>query len=96
MVSEGSGETSLVLKGGTMKHTQNDMFEEFPTTVDLDPRDIPLIKRAKQLYDYDLSITTKTCGNCVHRKQYGRKIFKCALFGFRSSNDKVCQKHREA
>lgn len=78
-----------------MKHVQPDLLLPVDTAVEMDPIEATLIKKAKELYDYDLTITNKSCKTCAHNILV-RRVNKCRLFGFRTSKDKVCQKHREA
>jgi hypothetical protein len=75
-------------------HTQEDLFASCLTTVKLDPTEESLIKKAKKEFNYDHTISKLNCMHCVHAKRIRLKQFHCALFGFRVSKEKMCDKFR--
>ena len=78
-----------------MKHTQPDMFTSADSTVNLDPTEESLIKKAKKEFNYDYTISKTNCMNCVHAHRVRLKQYHCALFGFRISKEKMCDKFRK-
>ena len=78
-----------------MKHTQPDMFVSAETTVNLDPTEESLIKKAKKEFNYDYTISKNNCMLCVHSKLIRFKQHNCRLFGFRISKEKMCDKFRQ-